>query len=234
MNTGSLMMAGIRGALVIAAAVLPGAFIFTAPLSAQSASAKDGNIYFTRKDGRTLQITSSGLDSDAHLSSDQRLVVFVRTTPSLKIDTGIGETQENELWIAETSDIPAPRRVLVGHAGGYNADGDLVLAGFGSPQFSPDARRIYFEAQTWVTSSSFRVLDLSSGKVRYLYNGGGIEVLQKGKYAGILIAFKEIPRVRPGRVFRYWLLDPDGKDIGEIGENESDVSEFKRELEDQN
>ena len=38
----------------------------------------------------------------------------------------------------------------------------------------------------------------------------------------------------PGRVFRYWLLDPDGKDVGEIGENESDVEQFKSELQDQN
>jgi hypothetical protein len=226
------MLTSIRAVVSISLVVLSATFVLTTPIFAQSVSAKDGNIYFTREDGRTLQITVSGLDSDPHVSSDQSLVVFVRRTPSLRIDTGLGETDENELWIAETSDIPAPRRVLVGHAGSFQVNPNLVLAGFSSPQFSPDSKQIYFEAQTWATSSSFRVLDLNSGNVRYLYNGGGIEVLQKGKYAGFLIALKEIPSVTPGRVFRYWLLDPDGKDIGEIGENKSMVSEFKRELED--
>jgi len=99
----------------------------------------------------------------------------------LKIDTGLGDTDENELWVAETSVKKEPRRILIGHVSGFRVDDNLVLAGFGSLQFSSDARRNYFQAQTWATSSSFRVLDLNSGDVRYLYNRGGIEVLQKDK-----------------------------------------------------
>jgi hypothetical protein len=32
------------------------------------------------------------------------------------------------------------------------------------------------------------------------------------------------------RIWRYWLLDSNGKEVGEIGNNESDVKEFKAEF----
>ncbi len=196
----------------------------------QSVAVKDGNVFYTVRDGRTLQIISSGLDSDPHLSRDHQRVVFVRRTPSLKIDTGVGDTSENELWIASTSGRQPPRRVLVGHAGGFKTDHNLVLAGFFSPQFSPDGNRIYFGADTWATSASFRMLDLASGRVRFLYAGLGLEVLQTGQYAGHIIALKIVPSMMAARIFRYWLVDPNGRDVGEIGESASVVEQFKRDM----
>src|SRR5947207_2662986 len=121
------MLTPIRAALALVLALLG---VMSAPMFAQSVSAKEGNIYFRSVSGRTLQITSSGLDSDPSLSADKRLVVFVRRTPALRIDTGIGETDENELWVGDTSGKPEPRRVLVGHAGRFKVDQNLVLAGF--------------------------------------------------------------------------------------------------------
>src|SRR5689334_16843610 len=69
---------------------------------AQTVSAPSGNV-LVKQNGRTIQITSLGLDLDPSLSSDRRLVVFVRRTPNAKIFTGAGEMEGNELWIAETS-----------------------------------------------------------------------------------------------------------------------------------
>ena len=134
----------------------------------QTASVRDGNIYVTTSDGQVIWITTSGLDSDPHLSADKRLVVFVRKSLSPKIDTGSGPTEQNELWISGTSGQEKPRRVLVGHPGGLNIDANLVLAGFNSPQFSPDARQIRFLAKTWATEDSVRILDLSSGHVGFV------------------------------------------------------------------
>ncbi len=199
----------------------------------QAAFIKDGNVFFTAANGRATQITSSGLDSDPSLSLDKKLIAFVRRTPSLKIQTGVGlPVDKNELWIADATGKEAARRVLVGHTGGFLQDENLVLAGFFNPQFSPDARKVYFGATTWATSFSFRMLDLGSGRVRFLYAGISLEVLQSGNYAGDLIALKVIPSVTTARIFRYWLLDRDGHDIGEIGGSESDASAvevFKRE-----
>lgn len=189
-------------------------------------SVRDGNVFITAQDGTTIQLTKSGHDSDPSLSLDQRLVVFVRSKPTYKITTGAGVTDKNELWIVATSGKQTPRRVLLGHSGGYNIDDRLVLAGFSKPQFSPDARRVYFEAQTWGTDDSIRVLDLVSGKVRFLYAGNDLQVLQCGRYSGYLIGLKDIPRMTPARVWRYWLMDGDGNEAGEIGEQQSDVRAF--------
>ena len=55
-----------------------------------------------------------------------------------------------------------------------------------------------------------------------------VEVITTGPYVGYLIAYRSVPRVLPpARVFRYWLLDADGKDVGEIGEEESAIREFR-------
>ena len=197
----------------------------------QVVSQKQGNIYFTAKDGPVTQLTTSALDSDPSLSMDGQLVAFVRRTPSLLIMTGHGEVDNNELWITPISELEPPRRVLVGHPGGFDQTAeieDFVLAGFYSPQFSPDSNRLYFLQGTWATSNAILVLDLRSGKARFLCAGLSVEVITSGRFRGYLIANKEIPRVvPPARVFRYWLLDSDGKEVGEIGEEKSDVEEFK-------
>jgi len=221
------MLRAIRAAFVITVALIPS-------IRAQSVSVKRGNIFFERKDGRSIQLTSSGLDSYPHLSADGQLVVFVRRTPSFKIDTGMGDVDDNELWIADPAGGQPPRRVLVGHPGTFRDDENLVLAGFVEPQFSPDKSRIYFVGAAWATSSAMWMLDLNSGHARYLCAGLGLEVLQSGKYAGFLIALKEIPLMLSARTFRYWVLDPDGRDVSEIGEAEDSVRYFKREMNDPN
>jgi len=78
------------------------------------------------------------------------------------------------------------------------------------------------------------MLDLKTGQARYLCAGLGLEVLQSGRYAGHLIALKEIPLMLAARTFRYWVLDAEGREVGEIGEAEEDVRQFKREMNDLN
>ena len=201
----------------------------------QTVYSKDGNVYFVAREGQVTGVTNLGLDLDPSLSNDGRLVVFVRRTPSLKIQTALGKpTDRNELWVADTLGKEPARRVLAGYPAGQGlslyqvtSDVKLDLAGFSSPQFSPDAKRIYFMGEAWATSLPAFVLDLSTGRVEFLYNGRSIEVIRSGRYAGFLIAEKQIPRVVAGRVFRYWLLDPNGKDVGEIGVTKAELSEFR-------
>ncbi len=69
-------------------------------------------------------------------------------------------------------------------------------------------------------------LDLKSGQTRFLCRDIWIEVLNSGADAGYLFVFKDIPRVMPGHIFRYWLLDRSGKEVGEIGD-EKDLRNFK-------
>jgi hypothetical protein len=190
----------------------------------QTVSTKDGNVILRAKDGSTIQITSSGLDSDPSLSANRKLVVFVRRTPEFKIWTALEETDKNEIWVTSISPQAPPRRILVGHA---SVNGGPDLAGFSSTQFSLDAKRIYFIAELAATRNSVRDVDVGTGKVDFLYRGESVEVIKSGPYAGYLIGLKAIPHAfPPPHVFRYWLLDRNGKDVAEIGE-ESDVKIFK-------
>jgi hypothetical protein len=192
----------------------------------QTVSVKGGNVFFTAKGGSTIQITSSGLDSDPSLSVKKNLVVFVRRTPETKIGTGAGLLDTNELWVADTTPNGDAHRILEGHQEKLDSD-KLSMAGFTSPKFSTDARKVYFLAQIAATSEHLFVLDLKSQEVRFICRAIGLEVLHSGENRGFLIVLKDIPRVMPGHVFRYWLLDPNGKDVGEIGDKESDVRAFK-------
>ena len=198
--------------------------IAATPILGETVSVRDGNVFVKVKDGSTLQITSSGLDLDPSLSANNRLVVFVRRTPSFKIWTALEETDQNEIWVASVSGEPEPRRILVGHP---SVNGGRDLAGFRSPQFSLDEKRIYFIAELAATGNSVRALDLATGKVDFLYRGESVEVIKSGPYAGFLIGLKAIPHAfPPPHIFRYWLLDRNGKDVAEIGA-ESDVRVFK-------
>ncbi|HVO97587.1 MAG TPA: hypothetical protein VMT15_05940 [Bryobacteraceae bacterium] len=192
----------------------------------QSVSVKDGNVFLKARDGGTIQITSSGLDSDPSLSLNQKLVVFVRRTPEAKIATGAGLLDTNELWIAETVAGSEAHRILAGHQEAFDSK-KPSLAGFTSPRFSTDGRNVYFLAQIAATSQHLFLLDLKSQQVRFLCRALSVEVLQTGEYAGFLIVLKDLPRVMPGRFVRYWLVKSNGEDVGDIGE-ESDLREFRR------
>ena len=196
---------------------------------AQKVYTVDGNVFFRSATGSIEQITSERLDSDPSLSFDNKRVVFARRTPGYLIDTGIGDTDINELWIAPSDSSKPPRRVLRGHAGSFEATERLTLAALGTPQFSPDGNRVYFTAGIWATSSAIDVLDLKTTTTRFLFSGLAVEVIHDGKYKGYLIGKKD-PITDRGRIIVYWLLDPNGKEIERIGENESDLERFRGNL----
>jgi len=203
------------------------AVVLASPLTAQTVSAVNGNIVFTDATGRSSRVTESNSDSDPGLSFDGRSVVFVRETPNHKVDTGMGDVEETELWIARLDRKEAPRRVLVGHPGNVLPGPGMVLAGFSNPQFSPDGRRVYFMAAAWATSAAIHMLDLKAGTTVFLFPGLGVEVIKGGKYRGFLIGTKNPVTEDRGRDTAYWLLDPNGKEVKRIGEREDDLARFK-------
>ncbi len=128
----------------------------------QTVSVKDGNVFYKPAGGDAIQITSSGMDSDACLSQDAKLIVFARRTTSMKIDTGLGKTGDNELWIAAT----------------FGAE----HAGFWS-DIRADSRktRISF----WPDSLGRNSRPMQPG---YTLQPRGREVIQSGEFSGYLIA----------------------------------------------
>jgi Tol biopolymer transport system component len=202
------------------------ALMFAPAIVCQTVSEVHGNIVFNDADGRSSEITSDHMDSEPNLCHDHRKIVFIRSTPSRKTDTGLGDMELTEIWIAQTDGKQPPRRLLVGHEGGFVPGPNMVMAGLEEPQFSPDCQRVYFSATTWATSVAFYVLDLKTGQTKFLYAGLGIEVVQSGKYKGFLIATKDPIIEDRGRTAVYWLLGPDGSEVKRIGETEADLARF--------
>ncbi len=123
---------------------------------------RGGNIYFTGKDGHAVQLTSTGLDSSPSLSKDNSLVVFLREKYFVRIFLSRGLVWDNVLWVADTSRKRQSYPLLVGNDG---------LGKFRHPQFSPDGRRICFEARSWATDYSMWVLELASHRVSHSETG---------------------------------------------------------------
>jgi hypothetical protein len=204
------------------------AVMFAQAVVCQTVSEVHGNIVFTDADGQSSEITSGHLDSEPNLCGDHRKVVFVRSTPSRKADTGLGDMEMSEIWIAQTDRKQPPRRIFADHAGGFAPGPNMVMAGLAEPQFSPDCQRVYLSAATWATSAAFHVLDLETGETKFLYAGLGIEVVQSGKYKGFLIGTKNPIIEDRGRATVYLLLDADGNEVKRIGETEADLARFRQ------
>jgi Tol biopolymer transport system component len=148
-------MKAVCQALVVAALAI-------GPLLSQTVEEHGGNIYFTGKNGHTVQLTSSGLDSSPSLSRDNHFVVFLREKYAIRIVLSRGEVWDKFLLVGDTSHKMPPRRVLVGNDG---------WGRFRHPQFSPDGRRICFEARSWATDYSMWVLELATHKVSHSETG---------------------------------------------------------------
>ncbi len=181
---------------------------------AQSIAVERGNVVFNRGEDRRV-LTNSGHDSEPSLSHDGRLVVFVRATPGRKIAAGSGEVDANEIWLIGT-DGRGERRLVRGSA---HADPKRLLTGLQSPQFSPDGRRIYFLSAAWATSSAVHVFDLAIGREHYLCAGNSLEMLRSGKYRGHLIVLQHRYCLGGGSYDWHWLLRPNGREVGPIGED---------------
>jgi hypothetical protein len=106
----------------------------------------------------------------------------MRSTPGRLVTTGADEVEATELWIIRT-DGTGLRRLLQGRNSERVED---ILADFTAPQFSPDAKRIYFLSGAWATSSAVHVFDLRTGRQKFLCDANTLEVIQKGRRAGYL------------------------------------------------
>src|SRR5258706_14478646 len=177
------------------------------PTSAQKLFVDAGRIFFQAASNSTpKQLTDSGSDSEPALSSDQKAIVFVRRTPGVTVSTGLGDQEATELWIirADGRDL---RRLLRGRSG---SPPESTLAKFSNPQFSPDSKRIYFTSEAWVTSPAIHMLELSSGKERFLTAGNLIEIINRGEYKNNLIVGQHRYFLAGGSYDWIWLITPDG------------------------
>ncbi|HEY3898045.1 MAG TPA: hypothetical protein VGM54_05490 [Chthoniobacter sp.] len=182
---------------------------------AQTVTEEKGNIVFTSADGLQKQLTDSGHDSAPALSPDGKRVVFVRDTPDKIVATGSGDVSATELWIVG-SDGKKPTMLIQGRD---SQDAKQVIGGIAGAQFSPDGRHVYFVSASTATSGAVHVLDLATKKEWFFTDGSGLEVVPNGDYKGYLLVQKHKYLIGGGAYDWFWLLKPDGKEVGPVGEN---------------
>lgn len=205
---------------------LAGALLFLVlPGAAQSAepelSVAAGNIVVTES-GEERELTNSGRDDDPVLTPDGKSVLYTRKgrraagddAPSCVSGEGADELRRVRL------DGSRDELVLQGHAGN---EPQGQLCDFGGKQFSSDGRRFYFLSPAWATSAAVHVLDVATGKARYVLAGNDLIVINtcKGQHRDRLIVRQHRYLQFGGSFDWWWLFEPTGKEIGPVGEHES-------------
>jgi hypothetical protein len=185
------------------------------PVAAQTVSVKDGNIQFTDKAGKTTALTSSGKDSGPILAPDGKWVAFVRKADGKKIATGSEEMEPTELRQVRV-DGKEPSLLLRCRE---SQKPESLIAAFETLQFSTNGKLLYFVTPAWATSGAVHVVDTTNRKERYLFAGNNLKVVAAGEYKDCLLVQQHRYLVGGGSYDWFWLLRPDGKEVGPVGED---------------
>jgi hypothetical protein len=182
-----------------------------------------GNIFLVESDGSSKQLTTAGQDSMPSISLDGKKIVFVRS-PDGKSRDDVRLIDLNKPVGQQISNITPPELIAQ----------DLVAV-ISDPQFSPDAATVYFYTQPGNFGLVISV-DLASKRSEVLAHGvlpiqgRSFDVIQRGKYAGDLIVYKDSEKLTSGRLFLYWLVNPHGANIAVVADNEGDLALFREQL----
>ena len=191
-----------------------------AEANAQKVSVQDGNVVIASGGSEKKTLTHSGHDSEPVLSPDEKWIVFIRTLPEKKIATGSGEADATELWQIR-ADGKEPTALVRPKASDKM---ETVLAGFSKPQFSSDGKLVYFLSEAWTTSGALHVVDTTNGKEHFVCPSAEFEVVPSGEYRDDLLVQQHRYFIGGGSYDWFWLLKPDGTEIGAVGE---DTENFK-------
>jgi len=178
-------------------------------------SVQNGNVCISTAAGETKTLTASGHDSEPVLSPDGKWIVFVRTIPDKKISTGSGDADTTELW-----QIRADGKEPTALVRSKQSDKmEALLAGFSKPQFSTNGRLVYFLSDAWATSGALHIVDTTNSKEHFVCPALDFEVVPSGEYRDHLLVEQHRYFIGGGTYDWFWLLKPDGKEVGPVGEN---------------
>jgi len=178
---------------------------------------QNGNIFVVRSDGSLLQITSSAVDSQPDLAPDGTKVVFVRKA----------NASASEFWIAS---VETGVSALALVKSPLEMNGRKFKQVF-TPKFSPDGAAVYFLIPYAATTQAILKVSIAKPEPQFIVSALNFRVVPAGQYRGDLVAQIRKPKLAPGYYEWYWLLTPEGKEVGVVGQDEGDVALFMEQQE---
>jgi hypothetical protein len=205
------------------------ASLLASGLLGQSVSESQGSIYLTEPGGLQRRLTSSGQDFDASLSPDGRTVAFARKTPGSPCPLESDCLPATTLWTVNLSERPLePRLVFSGPVRGATGEAiEPMFTHLFSPQLSPNGRYLYFLVNYSTTSNAIYRFDLKTKKAEFISTGNGYRIVASGHCQGFLIASIRKSTLSLRIFYWYWLLTPEGKEVGLIGPDDADADSFQ-------
>ena len=188
---------------------------------------RHGNIYFRSGNGKLKQVTSSGADRSAALSPDGTRIVFVRNLGARDLGSGVGdavgpEFGPSQLWTYDTRGGKPPELLLDSP---IEVEGRRFF-GFYGPEFSSSNDAIDFQIDFAATSGAVVRVTVATKTVVFVTQAITFAVIPIGRYRDHLIVQQRRPKLGLGYYNWFYLMNPDGKEVGVIGEDRFDVSNF--------
>jgi hypothetical protein len=141
------------------------------------------------------------------------------TGKPLEKGSGNGEDANNELWLK--NDATGEKRLLVACKDDEKMENEIC--NIENPQFSTDKTKVFFESAAWATSGAIHVVDLKTGKEKFVCPGNGLQVVDSGKYMGDIVTNMHKYN-EAGSYDHFFIVNDEGKEQVDLGE---DVDENK-------
>jgi hypothetical protein len=207
---------------LLAASLLILLFALPAQARGPAVIEEKGDLVLVEATGEKRKLTSSGQDVQPSLAPDGKALVFVRKGSGGKLQSASGEVDANEIWWRDMVSGKS-RRLVRSSASG---DPKKFLGALQAPQFSPDGKTVFFLSAAWVTSGAVHAVDVATGAIRFVAAGNSLEVIPRGEHRGRLIVQVHKYFLGGGSYDWFWLLEPDGREVGPIGEDERSFREL--------
>jgi hypothetical protein len=201
-----------------AIAAFASALLLTTPAAADSLLIQGGILYLVKP------LATIGQNrSNAVLTPDSKIAYFVRSVA----DPAAAKQFDGEATqICRVSVQTGGIEPVVEPVGSNEPEKNL--RGFSNLALSPDGRTLYFLAFAWATSSAIHAMNLSTGAVSFVSPGNEILLIRNGEYRGDLVVQKHKYLVGGGSYDQYWVVTPNGKELGLAGENREQVQRLLR------
>ncbi len=161
-------------------------------------------------------VACAGAPAERDTSADGRFVVFTRIVEGRFLAAPTGDSLPvSELVVANTAG--GGERVLLVAGAKRHRNGSPV-AGFWSPQFSPDGGRVWFASPATVTSDVACAFDLATGALREACGANSLRVVDRGPHAGCLVVEQHRYRKGGGSYDWLYLVDARGRTLRTMGD----------------